>query len=249
MAKRARKTSSLSPKKKQERKEAKAATEAQTAIVEAVVPFPSDEVKLKEEFLDIPLAIEADIDEAKLDLKEGPGSRKAEHNKRLRQLYKAMPVVTSFIVKIARMDPDDRSRAVRQIKHLIARLPIDDQPELPLYEPGSVAADEGSIFDKTGAGEAQAAERGDDPGKAGKRKSAEPPAARRTPARSPPTMPRPPSRKRRTRWCRSAGVRRSSSPRRTPRTTSSCATSARTRSPVPRAQEPTRFRKRGPRLA
>jgi hypothetical protein len=143
MAKRARKTSSLSPKKKQERKEAKAATEAQTAIVEAVVPFPSDEVKLKEEFLDIPLAIEADIDEAKSDLKEGPGSRKAEHNKRLRQLYKAMPVVTSFIVKIARLPADDRSRAVRQIKHLIARLPIDDQPELPLYEPGSVAADEG----------------------------------------------------------------------------------------------------------
>jgi hypothetical protein len=88
-----------------------------------------------------------------------------------------MPVVTSFIVKIARLPADDRSRAVRQIKHLIARLPIDDQPELPLYEPGSVAADEGSIFDKTGAGEAQAAERGDDPGKAGKRKSAEPPAA------------------------------------------------------------------------
>lgn len=159
---------------KQAAKEAKAASEAETKVVEAILIFPADAEKLKEEFIDRPLQYDADLKGAR----QGPAAVIAHHNMRLKKIYQADPKVAGFIKWLAALSSEKRSVALRQTKYLLERLPLDDMPELPLYEPGTIAPDEGSLFDESGAGERHTAERQDDPGRAQKR-------GRRDPAPAP----------------------------------------------------------------
>jgi len=141
------------------------AAQSQNLVMDAVLMFPKDAEKLREEFVEVPQG----IDEELIEAKEGPASRKKYHGKRLKEVYGADPAVSAFVYKLSKMTSVDRSRATRQVIHLLNQLGFDEQPELPLMAPQSVTPDQGAVFDQSTSGERQETERKDDPAKARKR--------------------------------------------------------------------------------
>jgi hypothetical protein len=129
---------------------------------DAVLKFPTSRAKTTEEFVTIPASLQSEASEA--------AGYIGAHKKRLQSIYGADPVVPPIIQRLAKLPEGRRSTVIRQINHLIERLVLDNQPELPLHAPGSRAPDAGPIFDQTETGERHDAERADDPARARKRK-------------------------------------------------------------------------------
>lgn len=89
--------------------------------------------------------------------------------KRMSEVFGIDPKTTAIIQGIQALPSGRREAVIRQVKCLIDKLGLDAQ--LDLFNDGvavRAAPDEGSVFDKTGAGEHVSAERGDDPGRARK---------------------------------------------------------------------------------
>ena len=87
--------------------------------------------------------------------------------------------VVAFVEKMEGVTPEERAKIWRQL--CVVEADFNWDPQRDLFDLAAVgkttAPDEPSVFDATHAGETVGAERGDDPGRARKRKSsAEPPA-------------------------------------------------------------------------
>lgn len=154
----------LSPEAKATKKNRDAESNAQSMAADALLCFPADMEKQREEFVDL-------VDQLTSAAKAAAADAGA-HKKRLVELYKVEPWVIGALKAIRKLGPGKRERAIRQFVYLVKRLQYDAQLDLFNADaaPGGAEPDQGSVFDKTGSGDKVSAERGDDPGRA--RKSA-----------------------------------------------------------------------------
>lgn len=122
---------------------------------DALLMFPTDAERLREEFVDIPqrLAEEAG----------GAVQQRTAHDKRLKKVFGAEGKALTFVRSLLRMSPGLAARTFAQAEYLADRLGVTAQMELPLAQPGTVTPDNGAVFDATAAGERQATERKDRP--------------------------------------------------------------------------------------
>lgn len=168
----------LSPEAKAAKKAQKEAANAQNLAADALLCFPADREKLKEEFIDIPAQLAAEKAEA--------ASAASAHEKRLAELYKAGGKARSWFRQALAMKNGHRQREIRQFLFLVREFNLDNQLDLfnEAAAPGGASpedANSGAVFDQTNAGEHVGAERGDDPGRANKRRGPPAPPAATTP--------------------------------------------------------------------
>jgi hypothetical protein len=148
---------------------------AQNAAADALLQFPADPEKIREEFINIPSRLKSAAQSAAGEM--------GSHKKRLQELYRVDPVVLPMVARLQSLPAGRQAAAWRQLAYLARVLSID--PQLDLFNDsavGQVEPDNGSVFDKTGSGERHAAERGDDPGRARRRQDEAPPVAPPSPA-------------------------------------------------------------------
>lgn len=152
----------LSPEAKAAKKNRDAVSNAQSMAADALLCFPADMEKQREEFVDL-------VDQLTSAAKAAAADAGA-HKKRLVELYKVEPWVIGALKAIRKLGPGKRERAIRQFVYLVKRFQYDAQLDLFNADaaPGGAEPDQGSVFDSTGSGDKVSAERLDDPGRARK---------------------------------------------------------------------------------
>ena len=168
----------MSPEAKAAKKEQKEAANAQNLAADALLCFPRDLEKQREEFVDV-------LDQLTSAAKSAAGDVGA-HRKRLIELYQIEPWVLTALKSIRKLGPGRKERAIRQFTYLVKQFGLDAQLDLfnETAAPGGATPEEasaGSVFDASKSGETVGAERGDDPGRAQKRKGPPAPSAAATP--------------------------------------------------------------------
>jgi hypothetical protein len=123
---------------------------------DALLMFPADTERLREEFIDVPQRLAEDAGAAV--------QQRTAHDKRLKKVFGAEGKALTFVRALLRMSPGLAARTFAQAEYLADKLGVAAQLELPLAQPGTVTPDNGAVFDTTAAGERQATERRDDPG-------------------------------------------------------------------------------------
>lgn len=159
--------SALSADQKAEKK----AQADRNLAADALLRLPAEQSSRKELFEKL-----RDLEsEAKAAAAEAGGQKK-----RMKSVYGMTPASIGIMKTLLKLSPGECTATIRQVQLFIKDHALDAQADLFNHagEPGTATPDEGSAFDNTGAGERHAAERGDDPGRARKRKTGEaPPAA------------------------------------------------------------------------
>lgn len=157
------------PRKTDKAKGQEDAAKAQNLAADALLQFPTEIDKLKEEFVETPDTLAADKETAAAEMASARAAIK-EHEKRQAKLYKVEPKTLKMLNDVRGLPDGRRQRVIRQFMFLVKQLGLDDQLDLfnDTAAAGGADPDEGSIFDKTGSGDKVSAERGDDPGRARK---------------------------------------------------------------------------------
>lgn len=168
----------MSPEAKAAKKEQKEAANAQNLAADALLCFPTDPEKFREEFVDV-------VAQLRVEKAEAAGAL-SSHGKRVDQLYRSDSWLRSRVTELVGMKDGLRQRRIRQLTYAIKVLGLDNQLDLfnETAEPGGVAPEDAAtdaVFDSSAAGEHVGAERGDDPGRAQKRKGPPAPSAAATP--------------------------------------------------------------------
>lgn len=172
----------LSPEAKAAKKAKDDAANAQSLAADALLQFPREPEKLREEFIEIPGSLRADKEKAAAAMATARSAIK-EHGARQARLYKVEPKALKMFDDVFALPDGRRQRVIRQFNFLVKTLGLDSQLDLfnETAAAGGAEPDEGSAFDKTAAGAAVGAERGDDPGRASKRRGPPAPPAATTP--------------------------------------------------------------------
>jgi hypothetical protein len=170
MAKRGRKA--LSPEQREQRQEAKAAQKAEAVRAAGLAKLPAgpDGKERRNELF-------RELDNLKKDAQGVSGEISAQ-KKRMEEVHGITKEAMKIRAILAGCKDGVFEATVQQVALFMKDLDRPFQLDMFTGEAGQgVADDQGSVFDATDAGEAQAAERKDDPAKASRRKSAEPPTA------------------------------------------------------------------------
>lgn len=162
-----------SPEAKAAKKAEKEAANAQNIAADALSKIPEEPERVRE-FFD-------ELRACKSEARSAAGNTSAQ-KKRMHEVFGIDPVTTAIIEKLESLKSGRRECVIRQVRRLCEMLGLDAQ--LDLFNDnasGKTDPDEGSVFDRTGAGAAVGAERGDDPGRASKRRGPPAPPATATP--------------------------------------------------------------------
>jgi hypothetical protein len=161
----------------EEKEAAKAAREASKAIHDWDARLPADPEK-RSELIEV---LVARTEKLSADLKELRDEAHISGDiKRLVDVFGLRKPAIKIAMIMEKLGSAEEQTAVfRQVLMIGSDRKWDSAPDLfDVAQVGTKAPEEGTIFDKTGAGEAVAAERGDDPGRANKRRGkGEPPPA------------------------------------------------------------------------
>lgn len=151
------------------------AATAQNLAADALLQFPKPIEILREEFIETPDTLNAEKETAAASMASARAAIK-EHEKRQAKLYRVEPKALKMLNDVRGLPDGRRQRVIRQFMFLVKQLGLDDQLDLfnDTAAAGGAEPEEGSVFDKTSSGDKVAAERGDDPGRASKRRG--PPA-------------------------------------------------------------------------
>lgn len=162
----------MSPEQKKAKKDRIAADKAQALAANALAKLPSEKEQRDELFREL---------DACLSSQQSAAGDVSAQKKRMHQVF-GITKQAMQIRSILNKCPDGVYEAtMQQVQLFMADTNRPIQLSMKL-EPGKgVADDQGSIFDKTSAGEHVGAERGDDPGRASKRAGGPPPAPTPTP--------------------------------------------------------------------
>lgn len=162
----------ISPEAKADKKARAAAAKAQALASNALAAIPQDK-DLRDEFW-------RELDSLTAEGK-GIAGQISQHKKRGNELWKVTKQAMQIRAILMRCPDGVYEATVEQVQLFMQDTNRPIQLSMKL-EPGKgVAEDEGSIFDKTSAGEHVEAERGDDPGRARKRSGPPAPPAATTP--------------------------------------------------------------------
>ena len=112
----------MSPEAKAAKKEQKEAANAQNLAADALLCFPRDLEKQREEFVDV-------LDQLTSAAKSAAGDVGA-HRKRLIELYQIEPWVLTALKSIRKLGPGRKERAIRQFTYLVKQFGLDAQLDL-----------------------------------------------------------------------------------------------------------------------
>jgi hypothetical protein len=158
----------LDPEEKARRKEDRLASKFQGMADNALAKLPAEQSRRDELF--------AERDAIKSKQQEAAGDLSA-HIKRMSEVFGLTKPAIRIRDILRKCRDGEYEATVQQVKVLVEDMGRPFQLSMFEAKPGQgVAEDTGSLFDGTSAGERQAAERGDDPGRANKRAGGPPPA-------------------------------------------------------------------------
>src|SRR5687767_13700803 len=153
----------LTPEQRAERKDAKRKAAELNAARDWGAKMPADPQMRKDAF--------EVLRKAEAEVKQAQDWAKTEFDldgckRRLTEVHGWHKAVIVFDKQMAGLSEGMRARVWRQLQRRAADAAWDAQGEFDLEAAGKTTEDTGSVFDSTTAGEAQATERGDDPGRA-----------------------------------------------------------------------------------
>lgn len=163
---------SLSPEQKKAKKERAEADKAQALASNALAKLPAEKEKRDELWQEL---------DALIAEGQGVAGSISAQKKRMSEVFGITKVAMQIRKILNKCRSGEYEATVEQVTLFMADTNRPFQFSMKL-EPGKgVADDQGSIFDKTAAGEQVGAERGDDPGRARKSSGGPPPAPTPTP--------------------------------------------------------------------